>query len=219
MMTRSQLQGTVFATLFMLLAMPADAALVSYQFSWQVSGITVSTGNVFTDISDIHIGDVYSGYFSYEDAPDVAPPPYYGMGNTASVSVNDFLLSGSGYEIFMSDGFRIQLSSGLPFSYPRSPYDGFFSLYVDLADSSGTRSFASLPGSLSLADFDIHTVSAIVQGGPDYPDSSFRLTGNLLSLQSGGLLTLQAVPLPAPFGLLAVGLLGLASVGTNRRDC
>jgi hypothetical protein len=218
-MTGSQLQGTALAALFTLLAMPADAALVSYQFSWEVTGITAAAGNIFTDVSDIHIGDVYSGSFSYEDSPAVAPPPYNGMGDTVSVSVNDFLLSGSGYEIFMSDGFYIQLSYGLPFSYPRSPYDGFFSLYVDLADSSGATSYASLPGSLSLADFDIHTVSAIVHGGPDYPDSSFGLSGNLVTLQAGGLLAPQAVPLPAPVGLLASGLLGLAGLGVNRKRC
>lgn len=216
-MGKSRLQGTVSAALFLLFTVPANAALVSYQFSWEVSGLTASAGNVFTDVSAIHIGDIYTGSFSYETAPSVAPPPYSGIGDIASVTVNDFLLAGSGYEIFTSDGFRAQLSYGIPFSYPGTPDEGFFSLYLDLADSSGATSYASLPGSLSLADFDIRTVSAIVHGGPAYPDSSFGLSGTIVSLQSGYAAAPQAVPLPAPVGLLASGLLGLAGLGVKRR--
>lgn len=195
--------GTI---LLACLSVAAQAAQINYQFTWQVTGMTASAENVFTDITQVGIGDTFSGVFAYNDAQ--VAPAFNGLGNPVTVQFNDFLLSSS-YEIFMYDGFNIQASSGIPFSYPRSPFQGFFSLWVHLVDSTGQTSFASLPASLTLSDFDIRTIDISVLGGPTYPNSVFTLSGEVISL--------SRVPLPHTLLLFGSGLAGLAGVMRRRR--
>lgn len=205
MKKRLQLLTLIAAAVF---SGATNAALVAYNFTWQVTDVSASAGNVFSDVSQIHVGDTYTGYFSYDDAPSAAPP-YNGQGKTIFASVNDFLFSWGGYEIFTNQGFEAQASAGIPFSYPRSPYQGYFSLYVRLIDTSGQTSYVSLPSSLSLGDFDVRSVFINVLGGPNYPDSSVNITGTIASL--------QAVPVPASLWLLSTGLVGMLGMARRKK--
>ncbi len=205
-MNKLKLIIAVSALLLTFMSMSVDASTVAYDFTWQVTQNSDSSAGVFSDISAVNVGDIFSGYFFVSESPD---GQIHGNNNSVYVSINDFFLYSSSYEPFYTfffnntnqTGLFIQASYGIGFSYPRSPFKGYFSLWIDLGNPSDGTGNASLPSTLSLADFSIATVQVVVLGGPANPDSSFSLLGNVVSLTE--------VPVPSSLWLFSTGSLGL----------
>lgn len=190
-------------------ASDARAALITYSYTGQVTGITQNPG--------LAVGDIISGSFSYDTtAADTAPSALDGnydavSGAGESLSyVGGFTVPKSfhrvtdgigGFDQFRMAGTVNTLGSG-----------GIFQLMlIELVDLTGTA-FTSdaTPLSLDFADFDEGFFQIAFRTAQETRNNV--AVGNLLSL------SVQVVPEPSAILLFAAGATLLGGVGHRRRN-
>lgn len=225
-MNKKVLQG--LAALLFVLGLPAQAALVTWNFSGTLGPVIPATN---PPVTSLVAGDAFSGSITFDTAtvpgstgddgfsnwaiyPDAIAALNFTVGSysfTGPVSHVSVFNPGGSTEIRVVNDYSGFFSDGLGFttSVTGGPVDGylpgFFELYTDTPPGTGVSQFLSSP------DLPASPPASAFYFALYFEDNAGGYVATV-----GGAATVSAVPLPVAAWLFGSGLLVLAGIAGRR---